>query len=172
MNAWATTIISGLVLVVAFMQWRTAHQKTVMELFERRMKVLTDFTNVVGDYLVSDGNLAGLNARRKLDAVKADARFLFGPEVEEFIDETVLKIEKRDELRRKIRRASPSAIDVLTALSYELQPVETECHIAKLKLSEVMRPYVLMDQKRARTPFDWFHERNRVRLSYADEKQK
>jgi len=60
MNAWTTTIISGLVFVVTFMQWRTAHTRILLDLFDKRSvayngvvdSMLSTFMS--GDMVVAD----------------------------------------------------------------------------------------------------------------------
>jgi hypothetical protein len=166
MTPWATTVISLLVLVVAFMQWRTAHQKTVMDLFDRRMKVLLDFTEALDLYLSSDGNLSGTNVRRRLEKIQSDSQFLFGAEISLFIGEVSAKTLDRDAIRNKMNRET--TIDAKSELSYHLYPLEHYCHVAKIELARLMRPYVLMDHKRVRTFSEWFHDADERRRSYGD----
>lgn len=90
MNAWATTIISGLVLVVAFMQWRTAHQKVMLDLFSRRIKIFDDVNEGVSTYLLDLGTMSDSNARAKIYAAWRESKFVFGEDVSFHIN-SVLK---------------------------------------------------------------------------------
>jgi len=103
MNGFATTIISALLLVVAFMQWRTAHQKAVLDLFDKRFKVY-DLVGRAMDIFYSASPLdTFIEARLLLQAASLEARFLFGPEISEHISsinrdiaDLTFKLRKKD----------------------------------------------------------------------------
>jgi hypothetical protein len=44
-------VITGFGALIAYFQWRTAHQRVVLELFERRVKVFVEFENAARDAL-------------------------------------------------------------------------------------------------------------------------
>src|SRR5215207_849422 len=58
-------------VMIAFFQWRTAHQKVVLDLFERRMKEANAAVQpIVGEAAVSNASI------RAIHEVRADARFV------------------------------------------------------------------------------------------------
>src|SRR5260370_19959215 len=59
-QALAAPAIALLAIVIAILQWRTAHQKVVLDLFERRMKVYSEIRAVIAS-IVSSGKLPNEN---------------------------------------------------------------------------------------------------------------
>jgi hypothetical protein len=163
MSVWATTIISGLVFVVAFMQWRTAHQKIVLDLFDRRLAVYGTIRQAL-----SGVNATGLvtdETQRLLLEAESEAAFLFGPDIQQYIQDLWLLCTKyRAQFPRK-GNPGPDFASAHTALMAE---------IGLFYQTGVDRfaPYMKMDHRRVPTPAEWLAERNRIRMSYADEKQK
>lgn len=146
MNGWATTVISGLVLVVAYMQWRTAHQKVMLDLFERRLQVFKDVREIASRgadrSTFSDPGLP--------NDVIAHARYIFGPEVLAIISDIYNHCTARD-----IGTLQPGALD----RDYQ-------------RFLVAIDPYLRMDQRKVRTPAEWLKDKNAKRLSYADEHQR
>jgi hypothetical protein len=84
-QALTTPAIALLAIVVAIMQWRTAHQKAVLDLFERRMKVYSEIRAVIAS-VVSSGKLP--NEKHFEYWRGADgAKFLFGSKVNAYLTE-------------------------------------------------------------------------------------
>ncbi len=163
MNAWATTIISGLVLIVAFMQWRTAHQKVLLDLFEKRLMVFEKVKKAVGHIVESEAAAANKLLMEAFDA----AAFLFGKEVQDHIDRIWTLHQSLASIDAKLenRTLAKADDDQHRRLSAELITLWSNS-------IELFAPYMRMDQTRVRTPAEWIRDRNRLRLSYADEKQK
>lgn len=164
MNAWATTIISGLVLVVAFMQWRTAHQKVMLDLFDRRLEVYRQVWEAVGSVLRSgradnESQLALMQAADK-------AMFLFGSDVSDYLKDLSDTLHKLEWANQQIQDEPTPAVSDRRAMLFRKVTRFYE------EGAQAFHPYMRMDQKRVRTPAEWFHDRNRIRVSYADEKQK
>ncbi|AYM62930.1 hypothetical protein G6L68_10275 [Agrobacterium fabrum] len=171
MNAWATTIISGLVLVVAFMQWRTAHQKVVLELFERRLRIYDSVAGAVEAFAMAGPWNEYIDARRRLQSAMSQARFLFGDEV---LVNLQAQIDDMAEYIQKIQR-----VDSQTAVGSKRRELIDELELISERIdawfapfSDLCYPYIRMDQKLIRTPVKWARDKNKTRLSYADEKQK
>ncbi|MBB4347267.1 MULTISPECIES: hypothetical protein [Rhizobiaceae] len=169
MNAWATTIISGLVLTVAFMQWRTAHQKVMLDLFDRRWSVYKSVEAFLHAALSKGVHLDTLLIA-SFHRTRGEAQFLFGPDVHQLLGQI-----------------HAAAINMSThALSFDGLEVgpERQHHVSEahrelrslLQMSQELEnsfaPYMHMDQKRVPTITEYLVERNRNRLSYADDKQR
>lgn len=84
-QALATPAIALLAIVVAVMQWRTAHQKVVLDLFERRMKVYSEIRAVIAS-IVSSGKLPNEKHFEFMRAIDG-AKFLFGSKVNGYLEE-------------------------------------------------------------------------------------
>lgn len=163
MNIWATTIISGLVLVVAFMQWRTAHQKVMLDLFDRRLAVYSTIRKALSG--VNTSGLVTDDTQRLLLEAENQAAFLFGTDIQNYIQELWY-------LCVRYRAHYPKNGNKSADFANVYEDLMTEVGNFYQTGTERFAPYMRMDQKRVPTPSQWFHDRNRNRLSYADEKQK
>jgi hypothetical protein len=81
MQAFVVAIIGLLGALIAYFQWRTAHQRVVLELFDRRVAVFRELEDAAKGMLNAVG-------RKDMEApfwsyirAEANARFLFGEEV-------------------------------------------------------------------------------------------
>jgi hypothetical protein len=84
-KALTTPAIALLAIVVAIMQWRTAHQKIVLDLFERRMKVYSEIRAVIGS-ITGSGKLPNEKHFEFMRAIDG-AKFLFGRKVNRYLEE-------------------------------------------------------------------------------------
>lgn len=168
MSAWATTIISGLVLVVAFMQWRTAHQKVMLDLFDRRLNVY----NRVQEYhrqIMSNGVRQNVVDVSGFHDVRNEAYFLFGNDITALLGkfhEEIINLGMYAALAADIESE-----DRKQNIGMAYDHLKRAFAIAE-RFDAEFGAYMRMDQKRVRTPAEWLQDRNRMRLSYADEKQK
>jgi hypothetical protein len=67
-----------LAAVIGFMQWRTAHQRSVLDLFEKRFEVYSSIREIVGE-VIREGSVPNLRAFNFARAAEK-AQFLFGSE--------------------------------------------------------------------------------------------
>jgi hypothetical protein len=84
-QALATPAIALLAIVIAVLQWRTAHQKIVMDLFERRMTVYSKIRGVIAS-TISSGKLPNEKHFEFMQASDG-AKFLFGSKVNGYLEE-------------------------------------------------------------------------------------
>ncbi|WP_315763627.1 hypothetical protein [Bradyrhizobium sp. SZCCHNS2005] len=84
-QALATPAIALLAIVIAVLQWRTAHQKIVLDLFERRMKVYSEIRAVIAS-TVSSGKLPNEKHFEYMRAADG-AKFLFGSKVNGYLED-------------------------------------------------------------------------------------
>lgn len=143
-TASATLFVGMVVAVIAYRQWRTAHEKVILDLFDRRMTIHEAFRDAMTDYLSSDGNLVGSKIRFRLQRIWSEARFLFGKEVPEFIRDINLSTARRETLVRKI---SDREVQEKTDEA-EYMALEKKLSEASLNFSALLHPYMLMDQRR------------------------
>jgi hypothetical protein len=90
LQALLTPTIAIGVAVVAFMQWHTAHQRFVLDLFERRMEVYEQVRRVVAR--VNSSGQADAEAEIELLSAIEKASFLFGRDVTIYLDNMRLQL--------------------------------------------------------------------------------
>ncbi len=165
-QALVTPAIAGAVAVIGFLQWRTAHAKIMLDLFDRRWRAL----QAVSDFylmLVGHGVKQYDEEIARFHKVRAEVAFLFGTDVQTFVEELHLSaikmsthsasaVDAEPEVRRKHIH---DAYEVMKAVVNRGQRIEA-----------VFSPYLKMDQKRVRTPAEWFHDRNEFRKSFDDQR--
>jgi hypothetical protein len=160
-----TPAIALAVGVIAFMQWRTAHQKVVLDLFDRRLAVYTTAREAVSRVVTSGSNDRDSDLGL-LEALHA-SMFLFGDDVKDFLNEMYVATLNLEIANSKLEHDGATEADGQSRMAifrqissfYERAPA-------------VFGRYMRMDQKRTRTPLEWLADANSRRLSYADEKQK
>jgi hypothetical protein len=84
LQALSTPAIAVLALVIGVAQWRTAHQRAVLDLFERRMAIFDAISGVIGGVVTSGRTTAEVasaftRARQRVD-------LLFGSEVPTYLE--------------------------------------------------------------------------------------
>jgi hypothetical protein len=79
----AAIIVSLVVAVVQYAQWRTANQKVVIDLYDRRLKVYEQLGKAIGP-VVREGEVSEA-AFNEFMIGQADATFLFGDDVLEYL---------------------------------------------------------------------------------------
>src|SRR5262249_12643311 len=85
LQALSTPALAIMAVLIGVMQWRTAHQRAVLDLFDRRMKVYGDLVAVTAE-IVREGR-AELQSLLSYSRSEAEARFLFGSEVSNYLEE-------------------------------------------------------------------------------------
>ena len=78
-----TVIIAVAVGVIAYRQWKTAREKLVLDLFERRFTLYVA-AKVGVDQVLRDGSARDNDGIRNIAVVRSEAIFLFGDEVLEY----------------------------------------------------------------------------------------
>jgi hypothetical protein len=79
----AAIIVSIVVAAVQYAQWRTANQKVVIDLYDRRLKVYQQLAKAIAPVL-REGEASG-DAYNEFLIGQADAAFLFGEDVQEYL---------------------------------------------------------------------------------------
>lgn len=173
LQALATPVVGVGVAVVAYMQWRTAHQKIILDLFDRRMSLYDEVVNSVTDYFGGPENTAVYtDTIQRLYHVRSKARFLFGSEVEDLVNNIRGDITKHSKLTEKREKRKPLLPSARDAMDYEFQAVLARLIDTSDRMTEACLPYLQLDQKATPTLKAWIADKNRRRLNYADEKQR
>jgi hypothetical protein len=145
---WLTAFIALIVACIAFLQWITARQKVVLDLFDKRFAVYEELRGVIGRYSGHGPNLEDIG---KFTQAASRAQFLFGSEITEFLQH------RRLDLTREFvaRERDPQPIT-----EAQRKAAEDE-YVARLnRLTDFFRdfdvlvaPYMKHTQKRVPIPY-------------------
>ena len=78
-------ITSALVLAVGFLQWRTAHQKAVLDLFDKRFKIYETVKNCVDQVSINRNRFDNERQKEFLKAMN-EAYFFFGDDLHRYLE--------------------------------------------------------------------------------------
>jgi hypothetical protein len=142
LQAFSTPAIALLALVIGFFQWRTAHQRAVLDLFDRRMQSY-DALNAAISEIVREGSVT-FECLVRFSHAADRAKFLFGRDVSTYLQqtkETILKL-------RKAENGAHSENDETRTRAADL---EAEC-LTKItqfydEFFALVRPYMKQHQK-------------------------
>lgn len=142
LQALATPAIALLAIVIGMIQWRTAHQRAVLDLFDRRMGTY-EALNAAISMIMRDGR-ATVEVLAAFDRAFVKAPFLFGEEVTDFLEETRQRIVVLN-MAGKMANTDDDAIRAKYA------DAEAE-HLLELtsffkNFANLIQPYVKMHQK-------------------------
>lgn len=171
LHALLTPAIGAAVAFVAYMQWRTAHQKVILDLFERRLNLYDQLIDAVHFSLSEEGRLSTISVSVRIMSFHSSSRFIFGSEV----SNAILEIRDAAALyghayqQTENRNISEEKRDNYFKIA---ESNYTKIMSFKESFTALCLPYMLMDQKRVRSLPECFHDKNQERLSYADEKQR
>jgi hypothetical protein len=82
---WLTVVIAAFVAWIGFLQWLTARQKAVFDLFDKRFKVYETVKHCVDQVVRNPGYFEGEVEKEFLKAVN-EAKFLFGDDVNSYLE--------------------------------------------------------------------------------------
>jgi hypothetical protein len=149
LQALAVPAIGLLAAVIGYFQWKTAQQKVLLDLFDRRMATYTALREIVARVRASSSAATPDNSFKFLEALDR-ADFLFGAEVIEHL--------------QKIREAIHDIHD-MAAEQKDLQPgPELTANVARERAARqvvgsfyttfqaLVRPYIRMHQKSSWSP--------------------
>lgn len=152
--ALLTPTIGIAVAIIAFLQWRTAHQKVLLDLFDRRQAVyskletaaLSLVTNKEADeecqLLTREGILEG--------------KFLFGPDAFARIS-SFAKLVRQFEPLSQPERMYPD--DDTTAKTDRNQQRLREADEFLRQMPSIFDPYMRMTHRRVRSPIEYIREK-------------
>jgi hypothetical protein len=135
-------VIAGFGALIAYFQWRTAHQRVVLDLFERRLAVFREIEEAAKAALNDLGKQKLEPAFLSYVRAEANARFLFGEEV-------ITALARLREDFAAVMAFSDIAVD-----HPEFQQLNDRKHGALQRLaafilnsSPLFAPYIRLDQK-------------------------
>lgn len=145
MQNWFALLIAFGVLFVGYAQWRTANQRVVLDLFDRRMKVFEKIKDAIGEVMTS-GEVSA-DAFNKFISGQFDATFLFGIDVQNYIDKM------RKDMAFMMVYRGPSLEDAANRGALIDRKAEALLRITKFydDILSVFGPYMALTQRN--TPF-------------------
>ncbi|MGO7531699.1 hypothetical protein [Rhizobium leguminosarum] len=167
-QALATTVIAGTIGVIAWRQWRTAHTKMLFDLFEKRIAAYNGLIDAMRPAF-RDGTIRSFNDFVQLRHAVDGAHFLFGDDVRKILKELI-----------SIGATMNTAAGVMkdnTSPGYGEWVDKNHTALVRLieimdELPAIMEDYLSFSEKKVPTFVDRLRERNKIRLSYADDKQR
>lgn len=81
----ATIVVSVIVAVLQYAQWRTANQKVVIDLYDRRLRAFTQIEKAI-QAVLREGEVSS-NDFYEFSVGQTEARFLFGEDVRDYLQE-------------------------------------------------------------------------------------
>ncbi|MEN3148360.1 hypothetical protein ABCW43_13660 [Neorhizobium sp. IRAMC:178] len=161
-----TLLLTAIAATIAFMQWFVARQKFVLDLFDRRFKAYNDVLYAVRP-IISAGAVAN-NQLFELQLAIQNAKFLFGSDVNDYLEEirrTTIRLQYWNAIYNTQNPQAPEAPQGMATCLMELNDFFT-------KYPKLCQAYMMMPEKRVRTPIEWFNDRNELRKSYGAEPPK
>jgi hypothetical protein len=139
-----TAVVGALGCFIAWRQWRTAHERVVLDLFDRRFQVAADAQKVVGPVMAN--GRSDLSDLIKIGQVQARARFLFGDDVNDYLE--TIRVALIDVQKAQGLMEDDSSTDRKAAVELKYKRLS---EISKFyeAFPPLCEPYMKMDQKMA-----------------------
>ncbi|CAN7170769.1 hypothetical protein [Rhizobium leguminosarum] len=140
--ASATLLVGLMVATVAYRQWRTAHQKLVLDLFEKRLAVYVEIEDAAAAFEGSNGQDTA--AFPKAREAFRKAKFLFGPDAFAEIHTFYKSLLEYQSIPPEVAMYDPEkSASLLKANAAALEAVKT----FRLRMPDIFEPYLRMAQK-------------------------
>jgi len=165
-TSWLTVLIAGIVALIAVMQWHVARQKFVLDLFDRRFKAYNDVLNAVRP-IVAAGN-AEQNDMVQLHIAVQNSKFLFGSDVNDYLLKIIKAASGLKYWNTIFNTSNPQAHKAPEGIEHASLVLTTFFE----DFPDLCQHYMMMPEKRVRTPVEWFRDRNALRKSYGAEQVK
>jgi hypothetical protein len=142
LSALSTPAIALMIAMIAFAQWRTARQRMILDLFQRRMDVI-DLVSRIASTVLIEGDLHNEDVDGFLRATRGD-KFLFGPEVSTYLSETYRRLLELHACERVMERGQG---EQGRELGDKRQAIRNELNRFHETFHTLVAPYVRMQQK-------------------------
>ena len=144
----ATIAIAVLGACIAWGQWVTARSKRLLDLHEHRWKVYSNFHGPIGEAM-REGR-SDLDNYVDFIKVMDQARFLFGREVLDYLEEMREKLNHLGEVTTMMSGRNDRHLSEDERLKYARRQSDLMIDLVAFwpRLDKLMIPYMLMEQKR------------------------
>jgi hypothetical protein len=149
MVTWLTAFIALIVAFIAALQWITARQKVVLDLFDKRFAVYEELREAITHYLTQP-TASIMEDVAKFTRANRRAQFLFGPEVTKFLEDTWLDLTR--DVHESTHPPGPDPEERRKAADDKMVRVN---RLAKFSddFDLLVAPYMKHTQKRSPIPF-------------------
>lgn len=141
-----TAFIAAIVAGVAFLQWQTARQKVLLDLFDKRFALYAELCAIVP--LRGDGDKGF-----RFITVAKRADFLFGSEVQKFLRERASDLVNVEVEQMRLRDVSEEK--QRAAVEAKLASLADRMNHFVRDFDELVAPYMRHHQKALRSRSDW-----------------
>lgn len=138
-----TPAIALLAAVIAILQWRTAHLKTVLDLFDKRLAVYNSLRKSL--YPIRANGYTLDEHWPAFDNAQDSATFLFGADVNAYIQELRVMLADMQMYAEMTKSATPEDLIKHHASRREIFKKFVKFEV---ELKNKMTPYMMMNQKR------------------------
>lgn len=143
LNALSVPVIALLAATIGFAQWRTAQQRAVLDVFDKRWEVYTRLREVVSE-VVSQGSVRNETSTNFIRAADG-AHFLFGKSVIDYIDKIYAAMLEHHVAESQMESpASPDARQ--TAIENKYRHFKVICDFYS-EFPKLAGPYLQMHQR-------------------------
>jgi hypothetical protein len=158
-----TTVIAAIVAMISYRQWITAHQRVVLDLFERRFGVYDEITDGL-ESILKTGKVSP-DVEHKIFLAVKKAQFLFGTELSDYLDhqifDGIFTLARQAEMlqdpaRAEDRELVPELVTKLIISQRQLVAQKLRAFFADAPSR--FAPYMRMDQTLQPGLKDWYQE--------------
>jgi hypothetical protein len=147
--------------LIAWAPWRTANQKVVLDLFDRRFR-LYDAARTLNRQVIAAGK-STTQQMIEMAELAREARFLFGPEISTALNsaaDAMIQIE----VAEKELTGVPVGPKRTALVNKSGEAFKTVQRIQQV-LPDLFLPYMRLDTKAVRSSRQWFYDANKRRLA-------
>jgi hypothetical protein len=134
-------LVAALGVLIAYFQWRTAHQRIVLDLFDRRASVIEDIEKAATDMLNATTPEESGKSYWSFARAEPRARLLFGPDVAQALEALRADMATVDSTSELRAGAPKEAHDKRQAA------LKNIAAFIQTKSGPLFAPYVRLDQK-------------------------
>jgi len=140
LQALATPAIALLAAVIGICQWRTAHAKVVLDLFDRRMKIYGDCRSIL-DKIISSPSATTTQDGADFIRASADAEFLYGDNIVKYLEKVADAIFDLATSEAELKNAtvSPELTDLVAKSRASVASIK---NFYKEDFRSILRPYM------------------------------
>jgi len=130
--------------MIAFFQWRTAHQRVVIDLFDRRMKIYIGCRDVLRKIVISPNATTDQDGH-EFKMASADAEFLFGDDLVEHFKKVENAIFDLSTYETTLKDA-PVGQECKDLVAKRRIAIDTVERFYKEELRSLLKPYIQLKQ--------------------------
>jgi hypothetical protein len=138
-QALTTLALGAIAAIIAYRQWRTSHDRLVLDLFERRFQAFQELIRVIAEAFNKPA--VEIKDLANFDAASEKARYLFGTEVQSYLSEirtALITINTNGYMLTRLPDGEQRA-KIEAEIRAALDKTKNEFYV---KLSDMLTPYL------------------------------